>query len=380
MVPRAKDNSFRGACNLMLEADPHRMSMKIFKINCILGVFFLGVSAVFATGQAADLILYQNVEHMLFTNPLEDYYGSDATKRPRFMVKPFTSSSGNWRGYIATWEITEGKLYLKKVDSWLCKETKESCKEVQLSDLFPDKVVGGRVLADWYTGELRVPDGKELQYVHMGYGSTYERDLMFDVKRGKVSEPKVIDNTKKPLPSPMDAARQELEKLKQSELGSQPAFGGSATSREPKSAIRESKSGITIVPGQGVFSVGTKKADLEAVVGEGEAKSKYEDVYFVEYPKAGVQVSYENGKDTVHVIFVYNNQSRYENFATPVVRTDKGIDWNSTPEDIIKTYGKAPKDFSDNSKSWRRLEYPGIDFLFQGGKLGRIGILGPGGN
>jgi hypothetical protein len=359
------------------------------KISRLLGSLIIGlvsVSAALATAQAPDRIFYKGVEKMLFSNPLEEYYSADKEKRPRFMIEPMVVSSGNWRGYVATWVISDGKLYLTKVDSWLCPDpsVKESCQQVELGQLFPGKISDGRILADWYTGKLRVPDGEQLQYVHMGYGSTYERDMIFDVKKGEVGEPEIIDNTKRELPSPMDAMRTELEKLKDSPLGDQPAFGAVASTKntERPQPKREPRSGLVIVPGQGVFSVGTKRKDLEAVVGDGEEGSKYEDVYFVEYPKAGVQVSYENGKDAVHVIFLYNNQARYESFVVPKVKTDKGIDWNATPKDILKAYGKPLKDFSDDgpARSWRRLEYPGIDFLFQGGKLGRIGILGPGGN
>jgi hypothetical protein len=46
----------------------------------------------------------------------------------------------------------------------------------------------------------------------------------------------------------------------------------------------------------------------------------------------------------------------------------------------LKAYGKPLKDFGGKGESWRRLEYAGIDFLFRGGRLERIGILGPGGN
>jgi len=343
---------------------------------------FIFASAAFATAQAPDNLIHKGTERMLFTNPLEDYYKADAEKRPLFMIRPFAMSSGNWRGYVATWEIADDKLFLTKVDSWLCEGvTQASCHQVKLSELFGDKVENnGKVLAAWFTGQLRVPDGKELQYVHMGYGSTYERDLIFEVKTGNVSGPTIIDNTKRALPSESEAALKELQKLKESPLGDKPAFGPVKPKASQGKIKREPKSGITIAPGQGVFRVGTKRADLEAVIGDGEEGSTYDDVYFVEYPKAGVQVSYENKKDVVHVIFLYNQQPRYENFITPTVNTDKGIDWNSTDEDVVKAYGKPLKDFSDKSKSWRRLEYPGVDFLFQGGKLGRIGILGPGGN
>ena len=351
---------------------------KLFVLLCIL----MCATSIFGTGQEADKIIYHGTERMLFSNPLEDYY-KDPDKRPGFMVAPMTTSTGNWRGYIASWEIVDGKLFLTEVDSWLCDNyaRKDSCHKVKLTELFGRKVSNGKVLADWYTGELRVPDGKELRYVHMGYGSTYERDLIFRVKSGNVSEPEIIDNTKAKLPSETEVAFKELEKLKQSPLGEKPAFGP-ATAMAKSETKLEPKSGIVIVPGQGVFSVGTKRVDLEAVLGDGKADSNFDDVYFVEYPKAGVQVSYENSKNTVHVFFLYNQQARYEGFAIPVVKTDKGIDWNATPDDILKAYGKPKKDFSDEgpAKSWRRLEYPGIDFLFQGGRLGRIGILGPDGN
>jgi hypothetical protein len=41
-----------------------------------------------------------------------------------------------------------------------------------------------RVFAHWYTGNLRVPQGKRLHYVHMGYGSTYVRDLFLEIEKG----------------------------------------------------------------------------------------------------------------------------------------------------------------------------------------------------
>ena len=37
------------------------------------------------------------------------------------------------------------------------------------------------VLADWYTGVLVIPRGRQVSYVHMGYGSTYERYVLLEV-------------------------------------------------------------------------------------------------------------------------------------------------------------------------------------------------------
>ena len=52
---------------------------------------------------------------------------------------------------------------------------------ISLSDLFPGHE---KVFAHWFTGELRCPQGAQLEYMHMGYGSVYEYDLLMDVKQG----------------------------------------------------------------------------------------------------------------------------------------------------------------------------------------------------
>jgi hypothetical protein len=140
----------------------------------------------------------------------------------------------------------------------------------------------------------------------------------------------------------------------------------------------EKETGAELVAGKGlgVVSLGAKRKTIEEVLEQGENRSKYEDVYFVDYPKKGIQISYTNKTDEAYTIFFYNNQKRYENFVTPAVRTDKGITWSSTPEEVIKAYGKPENDFKDESgnNSWRRLEYKGIDFLYQFGEMKRIGI------
>ena len=68
-------------------------------------------------------------------------------------------------------------------------------KYVGLEYLFPQ--AKGRVAAVWFSGTLRVPQGKQLRYVHAGYHSVYERDLMITIKNGKVVGKQIIDNTEK---------------------------------------------------------------------------------------------------------------------------------------------------------------------------------------
>lgn len=139
-------------------------------------------------------------------------------------------------------------------------------------------------------------------------------------------------------------------------------------------AKEETEPVVVAGKGWGVVVLGAKRKDVESVLGEGKDRSKYDDVYFVDYPEKGIQVSYKNGKDTLANVYFYNQQRRYENFSTASVKIDKGISWNSTPDELIKAYGKPKGDF--DSGDMRRIVFKGIDFRFEGGKMVRIGIPG----
>src|SRR3546814_16055167 len=45
---------------------------------------------------------------------------------------------------------------------------------------------GATGTGDWYSGALIVPDGKRTKYVHMGYGSSYERYQVLRIAAGRV--------------------------------------------------------------------------------------------------------------------------------------------------------------------------------------------------
>ena len=95
-------------------------------------------------------------------------------------------STALWRGYVATWRIRGRRLWLEDVTG------------KKLTNMFADdpaRTVGsdGLVWADWATTELRVPEGKRTRYVHMGYGSQYERDRLICVQDGRVVLYELID-------------------------------------------------------------------------------------------------------------------------------------------------------------------------------------------
>jgi len=65
------------------------------------------------TAQETDRILIDGVQHELFTNPLEMYRETYRRDIVFFQDHPNTAC---WRGYVAEWEIVEGKLFLLKVN------------------------------------------------------------------------------------------------------------------------------------------------------------------------------------------------------------------------------------------------------------------------
>lgn len=146
-----------------------------------------------ATAQTPDIVMIDGERLPLFSNPLEQHFAKAG--RPK-VLDGGVVSTGNWRGYVATWTIEDGRLYLTKVEKEYAKDRQPGAYEwlpISLRKLFPNSK--DRVIADWYTGTLRIPRGEELQYVHMGYGSIYERELRITIRNGQVVEAKEIRRT-----------------------------------------------------------------------------------------------------------------------------------------------------------------------------------------
>lgn len=135
------------------------------------------------TAQYPERLIYLGKKEALFANPLSMYFEL-ADINPGFRSR----GSANWRGYIGTWEILDERLYLIGLegqfkDGW----------PATLGALFPE--YPERVFAHWYSGILRVPQGSRLKYVHAGYASVFERDLLLMVRRGVVIDTVERHNT-----------------------------------------------------------------------------------------------------------------------------------------------------------------------------------------
>lgn len=215
------------------------------------------------TAQVADSILFEGTTSRLCVLPLEVLFRS-MKDRPQF-GGDFVSSS-NWRGYVASWKIEKGHLWLIGLSGRL-QETQadlpdtrfygsaknpiqnhkaiiariESLSEISVGILGSDQSWYGSiipddngfveqeladkvslaelfrssaepVLATWYSGLLRIPVGKELEYVHGGFLTAHETDLIIEIAAGVVLRQWVIDN------KPGHTARKDTSDIKRKSM------------------------------------------------------------------------------------------------------------------------------------------------------------------
>ena len=154
------------------------------------------------TAQATDHLSFQGKEYWLLTMPLSHYFGV-RVQWPAFRA----ADTANWRGYTASWTISDGRLLLIDIRGQVCtREPEEGAQTTPwcqvghsgecnlrlytLIDLFPD---GHPVWASWYSGELEVAHGHIIRYVHQGFGSTYAQTLKLTVERGLVTNVEQYD-------------------------------------------------------------------------------------------------------------------------------------------------------------------------------------------
>ena len=147
------------------------------------------------TAQAREKLIYKGETTWMAAQPLNDYL--ENVKDIEFVA----DCSACWRGYFGKWEIKDNSLYLIGLDA-----TIKGHKQVGLDYLFPGQDC---VFADWFSGKIRIPQGEMLDYVHMGYASLYERDLILVFKKGLLIKEFMVDNEKK-----IQKRKTERERLK----------------------------------------------------------------------------------------------------------------------------------------------------------------------
>lgn len=141
--------------------------------------------------QLPDIIIMNGKRMDLYSNPLEQYWSLKKKKRPAFL-----SSSSCKRGYTATWEILNKKLLLKSIDGKAEKHFFIFWKKIvpySVTNLF-SMARNRAIIATWFTGKIRIPQGNRTLYVHNEYDSRFEREMVITIERGNVVKTVVLDN------------------------------------------------------------------------------------------------------------------------------------------------------------------------------------------
>ena len=122
------------------------------------------------TIQAGDILSYNGEKTTIVTEPLKPYLESKSD------ISFIFKSTALVRGYIGTWKIKNKKLFLVSLIGFI-----ENNEKVDLNYLFPNKK---EVFADWFSGQIRIPEGNLLKKIRTGYASIFERDKILKFNKG----------------------------------------------------------------------------------------------------------------------------------------------------------------------------------------------------
>lgn len=135
------------------------------------------------TAQIGDTLLFAGKRFGLASEPLAPWLQRRRNRHLRLRG----NTTANRRGYVAEWEVVDGLLHLKQIVGKLLDDT-----PLEIQTLFPDAT--GPVPATWFTGGLRCPMGKMLHYVHSGYDTVSEYDLILWFIEGQLVEQRLNRN------------------------------------------------------------------------------------------------------------------------------------------------------------------------------------------
>lgn len=134
------------------------------------------------SAQAKDTILINGKKYTLCGSPIFDYWKKNNNK-PRLL----SFNTGLHRGFYAGWEILNSKLYLINFygENYIFRQKGGITRvaDLTLKDLFPNEEM---VFAEWYTGEIKIPFGEQIDYSHSLIGPIFEASTSISIHQGCV--------------------------------------------------------------------------------------------------------------------------------------------------------------------------------------------------
>ncbi len=170
--------------------------MKTFLLAAIL---FFSCSGLSATPQVPDILIFDGQTYPLFSNPLEDYLNTEGYNEKDDRG---CNSSSCWRGYVATWTIRNDSLFLTQIERCGIYASAGVLTGVECNQADTSKIIrhlirefkGRETFFPWFSGELRSPEGRMIEYIHGEYLSKYERELLVKIESGILTGVYTVNN------------------------------------------------------------------------------------------------------------------------------------------------------------------------------------------
>ena len=169
---------------------------KSFFIPAVLVILVMFVPGKLkATGLAADAICINGEKWDLYAWPINELYSGRLQDflKERVGTAVIEKTTATPWGYNCTWEIRDGKMYLKEVvvemyDTVAREEFTVVYPADSLKGVFRESCTRKGICADWVSGDLIAGKGKLVAYAHMGFNRTAEHQVHLKVEKGKVVE------------------------------------------------------------------------------------------------------------------------------------------------------------------------------------------------
>lgn len=144
------------------------------------------------TAQCPERLILDGRPRAIYAQPLYRL-----CKHYRLELKnPHVWCTANYRGYVGTWEIRDGALYLAQV-CW------DNCSGRNSEVPMPDdlhrrlfRAAGGDgfpLRAHWFNGLVRIPIGRRLVYSHHGWSHWHERERVMRFQGGHIIRDRNVD-------------------------------------------------------------------------------------------------------------------------------------------------------------------------------------------
>ncbi len=139
------------------------------------------------TVQLSEPIFYRDAELHGREYPLNDYFARTGIANP-FGEESRGRSSLCWNGYVASWSIEDGRLYLNEINDF----HGEGVNALNLETIFPGYADG--VFAHWYSGTMKFPQGEVIKQGGSTAPSIFERNLTLVFRKGLLVSEEVVLN------------------------------------------------------------------------------------------------------------------------------------------------------------------------------------------